>query len=126
VKKHRLVIIAIIFYCLFSFKKEIAPFEGKLFANDFSQKDVAEWLVYSISCYLFLIFIGIIGLRRVGNEGDKLIFTALIIDGIISSFSYIIFGFDSTQHLSILTNSIPLGIIIYSQYIHGKLHKFFP
>ena len=121
-RKHVLTIIAILFYVLFSFKQQIEPFEGKLFANDFSQEGVFEWLIYSISCYLFLIFIGILGLRRVEKGHDKLIFAALIVDGIISIFSYIIFGFDSPYYLSKLTNSIPLGIIIYSQYIHGKLH----
>jgi len=121
-KKHILIIFAIGFYLLFSFKQEIAPFEGKLFYNDFSVDGVAEWLVYSISCYLFLIFIGVIGFRRMTEGQDKLIFVALIVDGIISIFSYVVFGFYTPQYLSIFTNSIPLGIIIYSQYIHGKLH----
>lgn len=120
--KHKLTIIAILFYVLFSFKQSIEPFEGKLFANDFSEEGIIEWLVYSVSCYLFLIFIGILGLRRVEKGPDKLIFAALIVDGIISIFSYIIFGFDAPYYLPKLTNSIPLGIIIYSQYIHGKLY----
>jgi hypothetical protein len=45
-KKHILIIFAIGFYLIFSFKQEIAPFEGKLFYNDFSVDGVAEWLVY--------------------------------------------------------------------------------
>jgi hypothetical protein len=120
--KHKLTLFAIIFYVLFSFKQDIPTFEGNLFANDFSEEGVAEWLIYSCLCYSFLIFIGAVGLSKVQSGSDKVLFMALIIDGVISIFSYVIFGFHSPQYLSVLINSIPLGIIIYSQYIHGKLY----
>lgn len=118
--KYKVVLIAAIFYVLFSFKVPIEPFEGKLFANDFSQKDIAEWFVYSCVCYLFLIFIGIVGIRRVVKTEDKAIFLALICDGVISIFSYIVFGYYTPTYLSALTNSIPLGIIIYPHIYGGN------
>jgi hypothetical protein len=120
--KHKLTILAIVFYALFSFKQDIPTFEGNLFANDFSQEGIAEWLIYSCLCYSFLIFVGAFGLSKVDDSSDKILFMALIVDGVISIFSYIVFGFYSPEYLPVLSNSIPLGIIIYSQYIHGKLY----
>lgn len=113
---------AIVFYVLFSFRQDIPTFNGVLFANDFSDDGVAEWLVYSILCYCFLIFISSIAFSKVEKNSDKILFGALILDGVMSIFNYIIFGYDSPIYLTIIINSIPLGVIIYSQYIHERIY----
>ena len=118
---YKLIIASLLFYLAFAFRIELKPFEGVLFANDFSEVDVFEWLVHSCLCYSFLIFIGVVAFNRVEKVEDKLIFVALIVDSIISIFSYIVFGYHQHNYLKLFTNSIPLGIIIYSQF-YGRIH----
>jgi hypothetical protein len=118
---YRVIIFSIMFYVLFSFKPQLEPFEGVLFANDFSKEGIFEWFYYSVISYCFVAFIGIVGFNRVEKTSDKLIFLALIVDGVINIFRYIVFGYYEPDYLIYLSNSIPLGIIIYSQ-VHGRIH----
>lgn len=120
-KSIKVIIFSIIFYLLFAFRIELVPFQGVLFANDFSKPDVFEWLVHSCLCYLFLIFIGITAFNRVAKTSDKLIFVALIVDGVISIFAYVVFGYEQPENLKLIINSIPLGIILLSQ-LYGRIH----
>jgi hypothetical protein len=116
----RLIVATLAFYLLFSFEVEIEPIQDYLFLNNLSEDGVLNWLVYSIILNLFLISIGFFGFQSAGKKFHKKVFVALVVDGVISIFRALIFGYHEPMFIAPLSNSIPLAYILYSYFIYGK------
>ena len=120
-KKLSVLILTSLFYVIFSFDLIIEPFNARLFANDFSEAGVADWLYFEIKINLFLICLGSCAVRFVNNEFIKRVFYAIIIDGAISLVRGLIFGYYEPDFIPPICNTIPLAIIFYSYFIYAKL-----
>lgn len=117
----RIVAIAGLFWALFSFNIELAPFNATLFSNDFMEEGVAAWLFYELTIYTFLILIGGVGAANCTKPFIKRVFRALVLDGVISIFRFIVFGYYEPSFIAPLCNALPLSYIIYSYFVYGKL-----
>ena len=120
-KYFKVVLFASIFYILFSFKLEIGLFGAKLFMNDFSKEGVSEWFIYEITLNLFLIFIALLGYSH-PNKFVRNVFIAIALDGVMTMFRFIIFGYYEPDYIVPITNAIPFSYIVYSYFIYGRLN----
>lgn len=118
-KYFKIVLFACLFYTLFSFKLEIGTFPAKLFMNDFSKEGVSEWFVYEITLNLFLIFIACLGFSH-PNKFVRNVFIAIGIDGVMTMFRFIIFGYYEPSYIAPITNAIPFSYIVYSYFVYGR------
>ena len=117
----RLIIATFAFYLLFSFELDLPTINAVLFSNNFSEDGVLNWLVYSLVLYVFLICIGSLGVKYSSSKFIRKVFVALILDGVISIFRALIFGYDEPFFIAPICNAIPLAYVIYSYFIYGKL-----
>lgn len=117
----RLIIATFAFYLLFSFELDLPPINAVLFSNNLSEEGVFNWLVYSVVLYIFMICIGSLGFKYASKKFVRKVFVALILDGVISIFRALIFGYDEPFFIAPLCNAIPLAYVIYSYFIYGKL-----
>ena len=124
------IIIATIFYALFSF----APlYYGSsdndnginviLFGNNLSDRATLDWLIYQVTMGLFLTFIGLFGHNNTPNGFQRNVFTAIILDGTLTTLRAIIFGYHEPTIVPLMVNAIPLSYIIYSYIIANGRFK---
>lgn len=117
----KVVILSLIFFILFSFNYDLGQFDSKLFNNDFACEGVADWLLYEIFINVMIISVGILGVSSVSKPFIKRVFIALILDGIINIFRYIVFGYFEPFWIPALCNSVPFSYILYSYFFYGRL-----
>lgn len=115
----RVVIFAVIFYTLFSFNFKFETSDLRLFDNDFSIQNVADWLFFEFSLCMYFIFIALAYFSNIPKEFKDRLFRAVILEAIITLFRYTIYGYYEPFYIPIISNSIPLAYIIYSYLIYG-------
>jgi len=116
-----IVILLTLCYILFSFDIIIEPFYAKIFANDFSQEGIADWLYYQIKVNFFILIIALVGCNDKYKEFTQGVLMAVVIDAILNIFESLIFGYYSPIYISAIINAIPLAYIYYSYFFHGRL-----
>lgn len=116
----KVVIFAVIFYTLFSFNFKFEQSDLKLFNNDFSIQNVAEWLFFEFSLCMYFIFIALAYFSDIKKEFKDRLFKAVILEAIITITRYTIYGYYEPFYIPIISNSIPLAYIIYSYLIYGR------
>ena len=117
----KVVIFSLIFFILFSFNYDIGQFNATLFNNDFTLEGVSDWLAYEIVANILVISIGILGINYIQHKFIKRVFIAIIIDGLINIFRYIVFGYYEPFYVPALCNSIPFSYVLYSYFFYGRL-----
>lgn len=120
-KYFSIILLTSLFYILFSFKLDLGTYNACLFMNDFSKEGVADWLFYEVCLNSFLILASVLGIKYITNEFIKSVFIAIGIDGVLTLFRFIIFGYYEPSYIAPITNAIPLSYILYSYFIYGRL-----
>lgn len=114
------VIFACIFYTLFSFNFKFEQTDLRLFGNDFSMQNVAEWLFFEFSLCMYFVFIALAYFSNINKEFKDRLFYAIILEAIITLVRYTIYGYFEPFYIPIISNAIPLAYIIYSYLIYGR------
>ena len=116
----RILIIACVFYCLFSFDFILEPSNYKLFGNDFSKPYVLDWFYYEIKVHFYILCIGILGLIPNKNKFVERVIVAICMDAVITLLQTIIFGYFAPDFIKPIINAFPFSYIIYAYFVYGR------
>lgn len=119
----KLLIFIVVLYVLLSLDFTLEFSGVKLFANDLTDKDVVNCLIYEIALSIYLTLFGAIYFINIPENFKSRLYVSLIIESFIFAVSYIIFGHDEPFYIKIISNSIPLSYIIYSYIAYGRIQS---
>lgn len=116
----RILILATIFYCLFSFDFIIEPSNYKLFGNDFSKPFIADWFYYEIKVHIYILSIGLLGLIPNKSKFVERVVIAVCMDAVATLLQTIIFGYYVPDFIKPIVNAVPYSYVIYAYFVYGR------